>query len=171
MLCRRASCPQHLHARWQLLSKEGMLLEVCCLALDLSRAATLTLLLPQREVEPEFGRCERPRRLQGGADFFRWKQNNSPCARLRLHAIRRRTEMHLMHGSVPIHIHVVCRRTEMHLMHGSVPTHIHVVFRRIEMHLMHGNVLTNINAGSEVHLMHGSVLTNIQHVVACSACA
>ena len=30
-----------------------MLLEVCCLALDLSRAATLTLLLPQREVEPE----------------------------------------------------------------------------------------------------------------------
>ena len=74
VLCRRATCPQHLHARWQQLSKEGMLLEVCCLALDLSRAATLTLLPPQREVELEgvsapavcrvaptsAGRCERP---------------------------------------------------------------------------------------------------------------
>jgi hypothetical protein len=27
-----ATCPQHLRARWQLLSNEGMLLEVCCSA-------------------------------------------------------------------------------------------------------------------------------------------
>lgn len=116
--------------------KESCWRSAFCRTSTSARAATLTLLLPQREVELEGVNSVmmRPRRLRGGADIFRWKQKTSPCARLRLHAICRRTEMHLMHGSVPSHIHVVCRRTEMHSMHGSV--------------------LTNINAGSEVHLMH-----------------
>ena len=46
-----------------------------------------------------------------------------------------------MHGSVRTHIHVVCRRTEMHLMHGSVLTNINA---GSDVHLMHGSMLTNI---------------------------
>ena len=46
-----------------------------------------------------------------------------------------------MHGSVRTHIHVVCRRTEMHLMHGSVLTNINA---GSDVHLMHGRMLTNI---------------------------
>jgi hypothetical protein len=85
-------------------SKECCWRSVFCSTSTSARAATLTLLLPQREVELQ-DVMMRPRRLQGcGADrSFAGNKKNSPCARLRLHAIRRRTEMHVMHGSVPTH--------------------------------------------------------------------